>query len=413
MARRVVERHIRLQPLPESARTARRTVVEALTEAGASRLADSASLLVSELVTNAILHARTSIDVTVSATPSGLRVGVADRSAALPSRRDYGSSATTGRGLELVDMIATRHGTDTHGDGTKTVWFELGVTGLDPQQRERIESTSTSTTTVRLEHVPLRLARAWQQHTDALLREYLLACWDIADDLDNRVAEQALASDAVAVFADAFDAVTGPPTPGGHVDLTIALTGVRAECFELLNEVMDRVVVMAERDELLAPPTQPEIRLLRRWLCDEVRRQSGGALPTAWGGLEPATVPATVRPVDWDTTFVDTADDAMVAADDANRIIAASDAALELLGWSRQELVGQRIVRVIPAPMRESHIAAFTHHLLTGTTTILDRHVEVPALRSDGTEVMVDLEVRRAQAGGGRAVFVATMRSTR
>ena len=98
-----------------------------------------------------------------------------------------------------------------------------------------------------------------------------------------------------------------------------------------------------------------------------------------------------------------------MAADDANRILAASPAALRLLGWTLDELVGRRIVSVIPQRFREAHIAAFTLHLLTDSTTILDRTVAVPALHRDGSEVPIDLVVRRETAGGGRAVFVATM----
>jgi anti-sigma regulatory factor (Ser/Thr protein kinase) len=121
----VVERHVRLDPVPESARRARLMVTEALAEAGRPQFTDSATLLVSELVTNAILHARTAIEVVVAATADGVYVGVNDRSPQLPARSGYGRQATTGRGLALVDMVASRHGTETHDDGSKTVWFEL------------------------------------------------------------------------------------------------------------------------------------------------------------------------------------------------------------------------------------------------------------------------------------------------
>jgi anti-sigma regulatory factor (Ser/Thr protein kinase) len=121
----VVERHVRLDPVPESARQARVMVTEALVEAGRTEFDDSATLLVSELVTNAILHAGTTIEVVVAATSGGVYVGVSDRSAQLPVRREYDKQAATGRGLELVDIIAERYGTETHDDGSKTVWFEL------------------------------------------------------------------------------------------------------------------------------------------------------------------------------------------------------------------------------------------------------------------------------------------------
>jgi PAS domain S-box-containing protein len=99
----------------------------------------------------------------------------------------------------------------------------------------------------------------------------------------------------------------------------------------------------------------------------------------------------------------------VVAADDVNRIIAVSPAARELLGWG-EDLVGRRIVAVVPERYREAHIAAFTLHVLTGERRILDREVSVPVLRRDGSEVPVWLTVRRESSADGHAVFLATMR---
>jgi PAS domain S-box-containing protein len=114
--------------------------------------------------------------------------------------------------------------------------------------------------------------------------------------------------------------------------------------------------------------------------------------------------------VEWDTSVVRTATEAVIAADDRNRILAASPAAFDLLGWD-DDLVGRRIVAVIPERFREAHIAAFTLHLLTGETRILDREVAVPALRRDGTEVAVRLLVQRDSAAEGHTVFLATLRT--
>jgi hypothetical protein len=122
----LVQRQVQFEPVPASARLARSMVREVLDDAGLPELDDSATLCVSELVTNAILHARTPIQVVVVATEDSVYVGVSDRSAQLPARRDFGPLATTGRGLEMVRLVAARYGTKTHDDGTKTVWFELG-----------------------------------------------------------------------------------------------------------------------------------------------------------------------------------------------------------------------------------------------------------------------------------------------
>lgn len=408
---RLVERHVELQPVPESARAARRLVSDVLTEIGKPDLADAATLLVSELVTNAILHARTSIEVEVEAAARGVRVGVHDRSPQQPSRRDYGRQATTGRGLEMVDLIAARHGILVHDDGSKTVWFELGdaqpVTEVAAERA--VPAPSPSTLAVTWVGLPLRLARAWQQQADAILREYLLLVWELDGDVTERLAHHALASEAFATIAAALDAAPGSASSWDRVDVSLEVEPRTARLFGDLDWQLDAIMDLAERDQMLTPATQPEIRMLRRWLCSEVREQLAGAAAHPWGDLEPGSVPAQARPVDWDTSAVRRSPLAQVAADDANRIIAASPAALALLGWTAAELVGQRIVSVIPPRLREAHIAAFTHHLVTGATTIMDQVVEVPALHRDGHEVPVRLQVRREAAGRSRSVFVATM----
>jgi anti-sigma regulatory factor (Ser/Thr protein kinase) len=83
-----------------------------------------AELLVSELVTNAVLHARSAARVMIERAGTTVRVSVFDDSPARPRLRDYGPEAVTGRGLVIVDRIAARWGVDPSDDG-KCVWFEI------------------------------------------------------------------------------------------------------------------------------------------------------------------------------------------------------------------------------------------------------------------------------------------------
>lgn len=414
-----VQRRHRLDPVPESARTARREVLRALTDAGRDDLADAASLLVSELVTNAIVHARTPIDLDVLAHPLGLRVAVRDQSETLPSLRHYGASATTGRGLALVEHMSDRHGTDAVGEQGKIVWFELG-TRLDTPQAAGESPPATGTTrarpapaqlTVHLPGLPVALALAWQQHADTLLREYLLSRWDA--EATRRVppapADDGAAHDAFATVAAALEELTADERRAARVDLVLRLDPDRAEQFAQLDAVLEHTLRQAERGLTLAPPTQPEIREFRRWLVTQVRRQAAGESPERWPGIAGTLEPVAVPAVEWDTTHVSTAREAVVAADDLNRIIAASPAALELLGWDA-DLIGRRIITVIPQRLRETHIAAFTLNLLTGEGRIIGKEVTVPALRRDGTEVDIVLLLRHEVAGRGRSVYTATMR---
>ena len=177
----VVARRVQLAPAPESARSARHAVSDTLLDVGRADLLDTAALLASELVTNAVVHARTPIDVQIWAATSGLRVAVTDRSPALPMQRHYGQVATTGRGLELLELLSDRYGTEAGADG-KTVWFELGSVGFPAATPTvpgaRAEPHPVTPLRVSLLHLPVVLALAWQQHADTLLREYLLARWD-------------------------------------------------------------------------------------------------------------------------------------------------------------------------------------------------------------------------------------------
>ncbi len=115
-----------------SASQARRFVDGALEAWKRSEFAERARLLVSELVTNAVLHAGTPLDVVVRLRTDRLRVEVRDGSSRLPERKHYAVSASTGRGLLLVEALATAWGTEEAGDG-KVVWFELDAAELAEQ----------------------------------------------------------------------------------------------------------------------------------------------------------------------------------------------------------------------------------------------------------------------------------------
>ena len=104
--------------------TARRFVRDTLSEWGASAHSDSAVLLVSELVANAALHAKTEVAVRLQLQPRTLRLEVSDGSPRLPLLRKYGAHSTTGRGLAMVVALAQRWGVQAV-DGGKAVWVEL------------------------------------------------------------------------------------------------------------------------------------------------------------------------------------------------------------------------------------------------------------------------------------------------
>jgi anti-sigma regulatory factor (Ser/Thr protein kinase) len=118
-------RSARLEPVPASARAARRLVRQALTEVDDESALFAAELAVSELVTNAVLHAATPVDLTIEITVDAITVSVRDLSPRLPAQRQPGETSTTGRGLALVAAVSDDFGVEPHRPTGKTVWFRL------------------------------------------------------------------------------------------------------------------------------------------------------------------------------------------------------------------------------------------------------------------------------------------------
>ncbi|MFC7303197.1 ATP-binding protein [Streptomyces monticola] len=85
---------------------------------------DMAVLTVSELATNAVVHAAGSASITVLVeVASDLHVAVRDGSRKLPARKDpRGADNENSRGLAIVAALCSEWGTTVYGDGTKSVW---------------------------------------------------------------------------------------------------------------------------------------------------------------------------------------------------------------------------------------------------------------------------------------------------
>lgn len=113
-----------------SPRAARRFVDDAIPDTAPT---DLAALLVSELATNAVLHARTDFVVRVITSNGKVRVEVEDANERPPSVAHTPPEATSGRGLQLVQTLADAWGVEGRPDG-KLVWFELAATS---SRRER------------------------------------------------------------------------------------------------------------------------------------------------------------------------------------------------------------------------------------------------------------------------------------
>ena len=118
--------HLRLSPGAMAARNARRFLIRCCLDWGFNQHLASGPLVVSELVTNAIQHANTDIDVFLAGDGARLRVGVRDRNPAPPVTRLTAPDASAGRGLRVVQALARGSGALPTVDGGKFVWAVLG-----------------------------------------------------------------------------------------------------------------------------------------------------------------------------------------------------------------------------------------------------------------------------------------------
>jgi anti-sigma regulatory factor (Ser/Thr protein kinase) len=263
-----------------------RTAAWSIPEPAGSQLV----LIGSELVTNAVLHARTELIVTLELRDGRVRIGVNDRSQAPATLRHYQADAMTGRGLGVVAALSDRWGISAAPDG-KVVWAEV-VAGDQPRQ----ETTSRppdlrdappaspgggqGTRTVRFPAVPVDGYLALQAHNDALFRELELISIELETGAAGRVAPP------VAELVDQLywrfrgqrdshrDAVATAQARGRRtVDLetTASPSGAAAALGYL--ELLERADELCRGGVLLTPEPSAEVKALRRWFVEEMVAQ--------------------------------------------------------------------------------------------------------------------------------------------
>jgi PAS domain S-box-containing protein len=102
--------------------------------------------------------------------------------------------------------------------------------------------------------------------------------------------------------------------------------------------------------------------------------------------------------------------DCVITADDRGRIIEFNPAAERTFGYKLEEVNGRDVaVVIIPSGLRSQHGSGLARYVTTGESEILDRRVEITAMRRDGTEFPVELCVTRI-ALDGPALFTAHLR---
>src|SRR5437870_5015462 len=93
--------------------------------------------------------------------------------------------------------------------------------------------------------------------------------------------------------------------------------------------------------------------------------------------------------------------DAVVMMDEDGKITDWNPRAAEVFGWSREEAMGRSLSEmIIPPQLREAHKNGLRRYLATGDGPVLNRRIEVVALRRDGHEFPVELAISPARSGG-------------
>lgn len=286
-----VER-VQLEPRPASAAAARRTVrgFAARNRLGYD-VADALCLVVSELVTNAVLHARTEVVLTLELRPGVARVGVRDNSPATLAVRNYSPEAVTGRGLGVVAALSRTWGMVADGDG-KLVWaeFDLDGAGVGPATSPRTtgihhsagQGSRSEEKLVRFPRVPVATYLEMQEHNDALYRELeLLAIeHDSIPAADaGRWRLRALARELLGPrFRGARDtyheAVAAARARGQTtVDLQTRASVKAVPVARAYVALLDEMDGYCRQGLLLTMPPDPRVTELRHWFVEQAAAQ--------------------------------------------------------------------------------------------------------------------------------------------
>jgi PAS domain S-box-containing protein len=195
-------------------------------------------------------------------------------------------------------------------------------------------------------------------------------------------------------------------------DVDVLVSRDQGPAYVALQDALDLGERLAAHGELLTRPGLPEIIEVRDWVCHQIAAQLAGVEPSPWLGtaLERFETAVNAMPgrvtVPTDVLGIRISTRPVVAVDVANRIIAVSRPLADLLGWPVDELVGRRIVTLIPPELREAHVAGFSRYLSSGEAHILGMPLDVPVLHRDGSRIMCRVKIEEAPGAGGEAMFV-------
>jgi len=293
---------LQLQADPRAVRAARAWVRELLSSLGRDDLVDSAELGVSELVTNAVLHACPPLTVSVRGTREHPRIEVHDGSDAPPSTQsrlaDAAQKLTTfGRGLGIVSWYSSRWGADLTGDG-KTVWFEpvaepdpehdLGGDLFDLAQAVDVPAVADEALLpLQLLGMPALVFADFRLRYRELCRELRLLALAHGDQypVAHELSEVAMVVEQERRLAQGVDALDDAISEHqDRVDLDYLVAPTAPETMGRLLELLEQADRFCRDERMLALAATPQQLALQRWYLGEFVRQGRGEAPQPWTG---------------------------------------------------------------------------------------------------------------------------------
>ena len=187
---------VRLRALASSSSEGRVAVRDFLLSIDRMDLTPDILLVVSELVANAVMHARTPMTLSAETDGDGVRVAVADGSHVLPHWSPRSPTSMAGRGLPLIARLSRSWGVEPLPGGGKRVWATVDATSVlaDPSRPEEllelwadqpwpVEPVAARGIDVDLE-VDVQAMLDSRAHTEDLVRDLRLTLLSVGDDVE-------------------------------------------------------------------------------------------------------------------------------------------------------------------------------------------------------------------------------------
>ena len=291
-----------LAPGARSVHQARAWAVDTMRDLDRPELVDATELGVSELVTNAILHADPPLEIRVRGTRLHPRVEVRDGTAERPVMPTPGRAradavnldearllVTFGRGLDIVSRCADAWGAELEDTG-KVMWFcpsdevrDTGIVGLVTGQVEVApRRTPADAHPYQLLGVPLASLDDFQRHYQELRREVRLLALAHEDDYPLAKTLSDLFGSMQRELREGLDIQPLRPNVGGTVDLTIRLSADSAETMGRFVELLDFADEFCSRERMLSLARTPAQQAFQTWFLTEFVRQQAGRAPQPW-----------------------------------------------------------------------------------------------------------------------------------